>query len=193
MTDQHPAQSFRDRLRTDPAPARAGGTPAHACVLLALANYADHDGIAYPGLAELSTVTGHHPDTIRRALSWAHSAGYIDRAGGGHRGRATAWRLIATPKATAPRRLSGVPLIDRLERARAERQKGGASDPTNAGRKVGPLVAKGGASDPTQLEELDAHARTRARETPAPRNPKQQETPMPTPPLTADAPRKALS
>ena len=95
---RHPAHEFRDRLhgRHDlpPVGELEGATGVRCAVAWALSSYADRNGIASPGVAELQRVAGGKQAAIRDALRWLVTVGLLERAGGGHRGRATEWRLL---------------------------------------------------------------------------------------------------
>jgi DNA-binding transcriptional ArsR family regulator len=68
-------------------------TPARA-VLMALAVFADREGRAWPSVPTLSTTTGLHPGTVRRALTELAEAGLVTAPRGRSGGRAsTRWHI----------------------------------------------------------------------------------------------------
>ena len=126
---RHPAHAFRDRVhgRRDlpPAGELPGATVLRVAVLLALANYADADGIAAPGVVEVARLLNVDESSVRRATRWAVGVGLIERVGGGHRGRAAEWQLVTSPgKAGTSTPLSG--------------EKGGHRPPLKAGTRARP-------------------------------------------------------
>jgi hypothetical protein len=77
-------------------------------VALALGDYANDDGEAWPSVASLAAKTLLHPTNVRRALRWLEQAGEIVRldAGKGGRRNSTTYRVMPEQNPSAGARLS---------------------------------------------------------------------------------------
>lgn len=62
-------------------------------LLLAIADHADDEGVAYPSVARLAHKTGWHPRTIQRAMRRFESRGLLQKVAPEHAGHARKYRL----------------------------------------------------------------------------------------------------
>lgn len=75
----------------------------------------DGGGIVYPSRATIAAMTSMHERKVSAATTNLQALGWIEKVGGGHRGRATEWRLRVPPACThshekgAPKRGERVP------------------------------------------------------------------------------------
>lgn len=69
------------------------GDALDVLVLVAIAERADGDGRAFPGLDDIARRTRLHKATVARRLSTLMTAGWLERSGGGGRGRKADYRL----------------------------------------------------------------------------------------------------
>jgi hypothetical protein len=67
--------------------------PVPRLVMLALADHADHDGFAWPGIDRLAQKTGLSRSGVQRALGEAETAGELTRTVGGGRSSTSLYRI----------------------------------------------------------------------------------------------------
>lgn len=127
-------------------------------VLCTLAHFMDNDtGVARPSIERLAAILGTDERTVRRHLSAARRAGFLDREGSSYVGRVAPYRAtIPPPKAGSPARLS-VAKADAV--VRLSSSKGGQQRPQ---RRAVLSEEAGTAARPSLQEHSSDHSGVRA-------------------------------